>query len=358
MNQLFNGLKVVELATVLAGPLAGTFFAELGAEVIKIEHKDSGGDMTRHWRQKGEDEKGPSAYYASANYGKSVRMMNFDNPDDRNALTDLIGEADIVITNFKPGDDEKFGLRYEDVCEMKSDVIYGRITGYGPESDRVAYDLILQAESGFMSINGQPGDPPTKMPLALIDVLAAHQLKEGLLCALLQQQKSSDSQSYLVEVSLYDSAVASLINQATNWLMNGNEPEQLGSLHPNIAPYGEIFTTSEEQMITLAIGNDRQFEKLCTYLKKPELARDKRYKTNQQRVIHREELTSQLQAAILTHDADTLLSDLEELMVPAGAIRTIPQVFEQESAKALLLRETIDDRHTVRPKSTVFKLKS
>lgn len=356
MNNLFNGYKIIELASVLAGPLAGTFFSELGAEVVKIEHKDSGGDMTRHWRQEGETIEGPSAYYASANWGKTVRMMNFDDPEDRSALTELISEADIVITNFKPGDDEKFGLRYEDITRIKSDIIYGRITGYGPESNRVAYDLILQAESGFMSINGQPGDPPTKLPLALIDVLAAHQLKEGILCALLQKQNKPE-QSFFVEVSLYDSAVASLINQATNWLMNEREPKQLGSLHPNIAPYGEIFTTADQQMITLAIGNDRQFEKLCTYLNQPELAEDDRFKTNQQRVDHRDELRSSLQESIMSHEAESLLQDLESLSVPAGAIHTIPQVFEQEEAQKLLLRETVEARHTVRPKSTVFRLR-
>jgi len=357
MDKLFSGLKIIELASVLAGPLAGTFFAELGAEVIKVEHKDGGGDMTRHWRQENETKDGPSAYYASANWGKSVRMMNFDDPDDRPKLTELISSADIVITNFKPGDDEKFGLRYEDVVNMQPSVIYGRITGYGPESDRVAYDLILQAESGFMSINGQPNDPPTKLPLALIDVLAAHQLKEGLLCALLRKQKDEE-QSFFVEVSLYDSAVASLINQATNWLMNENEPQKLGSLHPNIAPYGEIFTTADDEMITLAIGNDRQFKKLCAYLKLPEIVENDHFKTNQQRVKNREELTSKLQASILTHQSETLLSELGSLSVPAGAIRSIPQVFERKEAKNLLLRETVDGRHTVRPRSTVFQIRS
>ena len=263
MQTLFSDLTIVELSSVLAGPAVGSFFSELGAQVIKVENKKNGGDVTRQWRQPDETAEGPSAYYASVNWNKKTLFLDLGDPGDKQQVDRLIRDADIVITNFKKGDDKKFGLAYEDLKRLNPSIIHGHISGFGAESDRLAYDLILQAETGFMSMNGQPESPPTKMPLALIDVLAAHQLKEGILCALLKQ-KENPGQPFNIEVSLYESAIASLINQATNWLMNHNIPQRMGSRHPNIAPYGEIFTTSDERSVTLAIGSNRQYRDLCT----------------------------------------------------------------------------------------------
>ncbi|WP_249067088.1 CaiB/BaiF CoA transferase family protein [Halalkalibaculum roseum] len=355
-NNLFKGTKVLELASVLAGPAVGNFFSEMGAEVLKVENKN-GGDVTRQWRSPNEIENGPSAYYASVNWNKECVFLDFNDTEEHQTILELAGDADIIISNFKKGDDIKFGLSYKEVKKINPSIIYGKITGFGSESDRVAYDLILQAEAGFMSINGQPWSPPTKMPLALIDLLAAHQLKEGILCAMLAQKDSEDS-ACLVEVSLYESAVSSLINQATDWLMNGNVPQQIGSLHPHIAPYGEVFEMQNNRKITLAIGNDRQFRKLCMVLNCDELVEDSRFSSNQKRVKHREELFGILNEALQAFKTDGLLSKLHDQKIPAGEIKNIKQVFESETSQRLLLEEVIEGRQTIRPKTTVFQMTS
>lgn len=355
VNNIFNGLRVVELASVLAGPAVGTFFSELGAEVIKIEKKN-GGDVTRQWRTANETQEGPSAYYASVNWNKQTVFLDFNDTGDHQKVIELIKDADILISNFKKGDDQKFGLSYKEVKEFNPSIIYGHISGFGSESDRVAYDLILQAESGFMSINGHPEGSPTKMPLALIDLLAAHQLKEGILCAILTQA-SDKERSFLIEVSLYESAVASLINQATNWLMNKNVPQRIGSLHPNIAPYGEVFEMKDRRSVTLAIGNNRQFHRLCDVLNAKELAEDPRFMNNSKRVEHREALYETLNEAISTFQTDPFLERMQECQIPAGEIKDIRQVFESDEVKELLLGEEIENRKTIRPKTAIFKLK-
>ncbi len=354
---LFDGLSVVEFASVLAGPAVGTFFSELGADVTKIENKTTGGDVTRQWREHGEEAEGPSAYYASVNWNKDPVFLDLTNADDLEEAYRFVREADIVITNFKRGDAEKFGLTYEQISEINSSIVYGHITGFSNENDRLAYDLIMQAETGFMSMNGQANSPPTKMPLALIDVLAAHQLKEGLLCALLKQKDHPD-QSYYVEASLYDSAVASLINQATNWLMNGNIPRRRGSLHPNIAPYGEIFSTADGKQVTVAIGSNRQFVDLCAVLGFPEMAEQEQYSTNAKRVANRALLEKIIEEKVSSMQSAEFLDACRERLVPAAEIKDLKQVFESEQAQKLLLKERMENRETIRPRTTIFKLRS
>lgn len=357
METIFHDLTVVEFASVLAGPAVGNFFSELGAKVIKVENKRNGGDVTRQWRQPGESSEGPSAYFSSVNWNKNSLFLDFGDADDKQKVNELIEEADIIITNFKKGDDKKFGLTFEDLKIINPTVIQGHISGFGTEDHRLAYDLILQAESGFMSINGQPDGPPTKMPLALIDVMAAHQLKEGILCALLKQ-KDHPEKAFRVDVSLYESAISSLINQATNWLMNGNVPQRIGSLHPNIAPYGELFTTADDRLVTLAIGSDRQFRDLCDILETDELAGQSEYQHNEGRVENREELSDILEERIEKFEADAFLEKCQNSFVPAAEIKDLQQVFESEKAGRLLLREKKEGRQTIRPRTTVFNIQS
>lgn len=356
LDTIFKDLKVVELASVLAGPAVGMFFAELGATVVKIENKNSGGDFTRQWRQKGETDQGPSSYYSCVNWGKKSVFLDLKNAEDHEKAEQYIKEADVVISNFKKGDDIKLGLDFETLKKINPTVILGHISGFGSDSDRVAFDLILQAESGFMSMNGQSDGPPTKIPLALIDILAAHQLKEGILCALLAQQK--ESKPYHIEVSLYDSAVASLINQATNWLMNGNNPQRMGSLHPNIAPYGEVFTTRDGQQITFAIGTQKQFEKLCDVLQANTLKNHRDYGSNAARVRNREALFRALQKIVAVWEVEPLIKQLHAQFVPVGKINTLKEVFVQKKAQDLCLEEEIEGRKTIRPKTAVFQWKS
>jgi crotonobetainyl-CoA:carnitine CoA-transferase CaiB-like acyl-CoA transferase len=352
---MLEGLKVIELASVLAGPDVGMFFAELGSEVIKIENKLVNGDVTRKWKSSSEDKKtNVSAYFSSVNYNKTYLMLDLTHLTDRKKVYDLIASADIVITNFKPGDDTKLGMDYNTLKLLNSTLIYGVINGYGSDSKRVAYDLILQAETGFMSINGTKESGPIKMPVALIDVLAAHQLKEGLLLALLKKEKTNKGS--LVQVSLYDTALASLKNQATNWLMNNFIPERIGSLHPNIAPYGETFKTKDGFSLVLAIGTDKHFKMLLSILKANKIASKKDFHNNQLRVSNRIELAKELQPFFESKTKDELMPSFLKQNIPVGVIRNIKEVFENNVAKSLILNEKIEEIDTKRVKTAVFKI--
>lgn len=351
-----EGLKVVELASVLAGPAVGMFFAELGAEVIKIENKRTDGDVTRNWRLPTEDSNAPvSAYYASVNWHKEVWMLNLKEEKDRKKAFEAIAEADLVIANYRAASAMKLGIDYESLRKINPKLIYGNITGYGETSHRPAFDVVLQAESGFMYMNGQADGSATKMPVALIDLLAAHQLKQGLLLALLEREKTGKG-SY-VSVSLLEAAVAALANQATNWLMAGHIPQRMGSLHPNIAPYGECLQTKDGKALVLAIGNDKQFAGLCELLGIAELAKDERFERNPARVKHRQALTAALEQAFASFELDYLLSEAERRNIPLGQIRNMKEVFEQAAAQAMVLEEEVEGQLTKRVKTAVFTLK-
>ena len=355
MNDFFKDLKVIELANVLAGPAVGLFFSELGADVIKIENKLTQGDVTRSWKIPAEDKNNPSsAYFASVNWNKKSIFVDLNIPEERQLVYELIKQTDIVISNYKYGDDVKLQMDYESLKKINSQLIYAQISGFGNESSRTAYDLILQAETGFMFMNGTASSGPLKMPVALIDILAAHQLKEGILVALIKRMKTSKG-SY-VTASLEQSAVASLANQACNWLMAGHNHQPSGSLHPNIAPYGEIFITADTKSMVLAIGNDKQFKKLCELLDCIHLISDARFTTNTQRVIHREELFKNLQNSIKQKHSKVLLKQLIENDVLAGIIKSVKEVFENNSLSSMILEETVDNRISKRVKTAIFKI--
>jgi crotonobetainyl-CoA:carnitine CoA-transferase CaiB-like acyl-CoA transferase len=335
--QIFKDLKVIELAGVLAGPSVGHFFAELGARVIKVENPLSGGDVTRTWKLKTEDaERTTSAYFWSINSFKEFISLDLSKKKDLEKLYELAGEADIIITNYKKGDDKKLGVDYKTLSALNPKIIYASINGFGGDSPRSAYDLILQAESGFMSINGEANSQPLKMPVALIDILAGHQLKEAVLIALLKKYR--DGAGSHIEVSLFDSAVASLANQATNWLIGKQLPKAQGSLHPNIAPYGEIFDTRDHHQVTFAIGSNKHFKSLCDIIRYSSLAKDSRYATNHQRVSNRTQLYSILYDYIKQFDFRQLFDLCLEHEVPIGKIRNIREVFELPEAKAMIRR--------------------
>jgi crotonobetainyl-CoA:carnitine CoA-transferase CaiB-like acyl-CoA transferase len=354
MSELIENLKIVEIASVLAGPSVGMFFSELGADVIKIENKITNGDVTRSWKLNSEDEStNVSAYFSSVNYNKKYIFADFTDKKDLFEIKNLISTADILITNFKKGDDLKFGLDYFSLSKLNPKLIYASINGFGSQSDRVAFDLILQAESGFMSMNGTPESGPVKMPVALIDVLAGHQLKEGVLVALLDRITSGRGKK--VEVSLFDSAIASLANQATNWLMAKHNPKRIGSLHPNIAPYGEIFQSKDNKEITLAIGSDKQFKNLCIYLGVENLIDNSKYSSNTNRVKNRIELAKILANEINKFIGNDLLIGLHKVFVPIAKINSVKDVFENPDAQKLILEEEIEGVKTKRVKTVIFK---
>ena len=240
LEKIFKELKVVELASVLAGPSVGMFFAELGATVIKIENARTNGDVTRRWKGPTEDQQSPfSAYYHSINWGKECLLLDLTQEADRQFALQHILEADLLITNFKMGAAERLGLGYDFLREIQPRLIQVNLTGYGEKDATPAFDIILQAETGYMHMTGHPGGPPARMPVALIDLLAAHQMKEALLVGLLR--RSQTGKGCYLTVSLVESAIASLANQASNWLNAGFDPGPNGDYPSEYCPVRRSF---------------------------------------------------------------------------------------------------------------------
>ena len=381
---ILKGINVVELASVLAGPSVGTFLAEWGAEVIKIESKK--GDVTRSWLGIGEVQKEDklSAYFNSVNRGKKSIALDYDLKQDFDLLIQYLKEADIIISSFKKGDDIKFGIDYQSIKQINPKVIYASISGFGLDSDRVAYDAVLQAESGYMYLNGKDKNDSNKFPFAIIDVLAAHQLKEAILLALLKRNQSGEG-SY-VTVSLADAAISGLINQGSTYLETGQNPEPQGSLHPNIAPYGEQFVyynrrfelkkvyyskrfegkkgyynipfvsnlpSSRKGKFILAIGSDKQFETLLNILQLP---KDDRFTTNRLRLLNRKDLFEFLQKGINQINIEELETSFLKHQIPFGYIKTIKEVMDNALTKKTYLFHNQIDMHSVTSvKQSVFK---
>ncbi|MFM7016218.1 MAG: CaiB/BaiF CoA transferase family protein [Bacteroidota bacterium] len=353
-NEFFKELKVVELASVLAGPAVGMFFAELGAQVIKIENKQ-GGDVTRSWKNMNESKDDvASAYYYSVNWMKKVLQLDLTDPQDREELHHQLMNADVLITNFKSGDDIKFQLKREELTRRYPKLIIGEIHGYS-NSDKVAFDAVLQAETGFMAMNGTPDSGPVKMPIAMIDILAAHQLKEGILLALIYRLKSTKGS--VIKVSLFDTAISSLANQASNWLNSQFESPRMGSLHPNIAPYGETFNTRDDKLLLLAIGNDRQFKSFCRLIGAAELSVDDRFAINSQRVLNRTQLSEIIASRIIKGDLTYWLTLFEKYKIPSGAVNNISEVFQNAAAQKKIVEEIeADGRISKRVETIAFKI--
>lgn len=330
---MLNDLVVLELASVLAGPATGMFFSELGARVIKVENPHSGGDVTRTWKLPSEQRDSDiSAYFSSVNWGKESIAIDLKTEAGRQIIFELIPHTDIVISSFLPGKGEQMGLDAATFRNMNPAIICAEISGYGPAESRPAYDAIVQAEAGFTYLNGTPGNV-SKMPVALVDLLAAHQLKEAILLAYIKKLKTGEGST--VRISLIEAAISSLANQATNWLVAGNIPQPSGSEHPNIVPYGTIFQTRDNASLILAVGTDIQFRKLCEILSLP---LPEHWHSNPQRVQHREEIVQALSEKIANRDRDELLEKLHQEKVPAGALHDMKEVFESAYSQDLLLR--------------------
>ncbi|WP_286130428.1 CaiB/BaiF CoA transferase family protein [Solirubrum puertoriconensis] len=329
-----HGLRVLELASVLAGPQVGQFLAELGAQVIKVEPPT--GDVTRTWKIPAEAPgTDVSAYFACANWGKQSVVADLRSEAGLQLVQHLAHQADIVLASYKPGDAEKLGVDYQALGARNPRLIYGQITGYGPHEPRAGYDAVVQAEAGFMYLNGQPGGEPLKMPVALMDLLAAHQLKEGLLTALYRRERTG--LGALVQVSLWEAGLASLANQGSTYLATGHDPKPMGSGHPSIVPYGTVYLGADGVRLILAVGTDRQFQQLCEVLDRPEWAADERFRTNGARVQHRAALEALLHERIGHVPGAELLAELARLAVPAGAVRTAGQALAEPSAAGMLL---------------------
>jgi crotonobetainyl-CoA:carnitine CoA-transferase CaiB-like acyl-CoA transferase len=351
MHNIFSHLKVVELANVLAGPSVGMFFAELGAEVIKIENKQTNGDITRSWKLPSENQlTKKSAYYHSINYGKTSLSLDLTAETDYNQLLELIKQADIVVANYSDAAALRMRLDYTTLSRQNPRLIYAQLYAFADALDkRPAFDVVLQAEAGFLSMSGTQ-EQAARMPVALIDILAGHQLKEAILIALLEREKTGKGK--FVHTSLMHTAIASLANQASNWLNAGYLPKPMGMLHPNIAPYGDLVTSSDGKPIVLAIGTEAQFIALCKVLGLKELADDMRFSTNTARVKHRTALIEAIGNQIGTQPMERWMELFSQYGIPAGRVLNIEEVFEQNFAKEMVLEQE-EDGYTAKCVRTV-----
>ncbi|MBC7139505.1 MAG: CoA transferase [Defluviimonas sp.] len=321
-----QGLKVVELARILAGPWAGQVLADLGAEVIKVEAPE--GDDTRRWGppfiERGADRS--AAYFHSTNRGKQSVTADFRDPGDVDMVRRLVAEADILIENFKVGGLRKYGLDHDSLREANPRLIYCSITGFGqdgPYAHRAGYDYIIQGMSGLMSVTGEPDGPPQKVGVAVVDVFTGIYASTAILAAVVQRQLTGQGQH--VDMALFDVATAVMANQAMNYLSTGTSPQRLGNAHPNLVPYA-VFECSDGWII-IATGNDGQYRRLCTLLGLPDLAGAAEYLTNADRVANRAALTGALTAATRLWTRRELLAACEEAGVPAGPINEMAEVF-------------------------------
>lgn len=319
-----NGLKVVELARILAGPWAGQALADLGAEVIKVESPD--GDDTRTWGPpfiEREDDTS-AAYFYCANRGKSSITADFKTPEGKATIIDLIKDADIFIENFKVGGLAKYGLDYDSLTAINPRLIYCSITGFGqtgPYAERAGYDLMIQGMSGLMSITGEPDGQPQKVGVAITDVVSGLYSTIDIMAALEQRHRTGRGQH--IDMSLLDCATAMLANQSMNYLATGQSPTRRGNAHPNIVPYQVIRT--QDGHIILACGNDMQFERFCDVI---DLPTDPRFITNTTRVEHRDILTDLIEARTAHWTSDDLLSACRKATIPAGPIHSIEQALK------------------------------
>lgn len=357
MENIFDDLKVIELASVLAGPAVGLFFAELGATVIKIENKTKGGDVTRSWKLPTEDQESTSsAYYQSVNWNKQSKFMNLKIEDDYQKVIDLIKEADIVISNFKQGSAQKLKLDFETLKVVNDKIIFAEIASYGENDPRPGFDVVMQAQTGWISMTGSSKDEVAKLPVALIDILTAHQLKEGILIALMNRMKGSGAQK--VSAALYDTSIASLANQASNYLNASHIPQRIGTRHPNIAPYGDIVKTSDDKEIILSVGTQTQFENLAESLNHKELSENILFVNNKSRVINRAALVDELQNHFKKFSFDEIANTLHSNDVPFSPINNLEDVFKDPIAQKLVYKSIEDGVEVKRVKSVVFKIRS
>lgn len=319
---------------MLAGPSVGAFLAELGADVVKIEDLGAGGDPTRSWKLAGEGEReGRSTYFSSVNFGKRSLAVRWRHPEGLALVRRLASQAEVVLASFKPGREAETGLDYATLSAQNPRLIYAWISGFGPADSRPGFDMMLQAQAGWMSMNGHPDTPPARLPVAIVDLFAGHQLKEAILVALLQRERTGCGQQ--LTVSLWDAALGGLANQASNYLMEGVIPQRMGSQHPNLCPYGTVLACQGGALL-VAPGNDRQFHELTGALGCPELA--ERFSTNPERVQHRTLVVDALQAAAAVRERDTVLAELARREVPASPLHDLRDVFADPLAEPLVMR--------------------
>ncbi len=318
------GLRVVDLTRVLGGPYCTQWLADHGADVIKVEPPQ--GDETRGW---GPPFRGDAAsYFIGVNRNKRALALDLSKPAGRDVLLRLLEGADVLVENFRPGTLEKWGLGYEEVLAPRFPrLVHCRVSGFGadgPLGGLPGYDAAIQACAGLMSVNGDPSTGPMRIGIPLVDLGTGLAAAIGILLALVERVRSGRGQ--FVDATLYDTAVALLHPQAANWFLSGEPPKLIGNAHPNISPYDKFPTASCE--IFLAVGNDRQFQRLCALLEAPELASDPRFRTNADRNRNRAALREALEGLLLRHEGRALCDRLLREGIPAGPVLTVPEVLD------------------------------
>jgi crotonobetainyl-CoA:carnitine CoA-transferase CaiB-like acyl-CoA transferase len=333
LTRPLDRVRVVDLSRVLAGPYATMVLADLGAEVIKVE-RPGDGDETRTWGPPYAG--GEAAYFLSVNRSKRSIAVDLKHADGRALTLDLCAGADVVIENFRPGTAARLGLDADTVRERNPGVVYCSITGFGRREprDRAGYDFIVQAESGLMAITGEPDGPPTKIGVALVDVLTGLNAAVAIVAALREREIGGAGTS--IEVSLLDSALAALVNVAQNALVTGDEPARYGNAHPSIVPYQPF--AANDGWVAVAAANDGLFARLCDAIRRPELAADARFATNAARVRNRHALLSVLEETFRTRTAEDWVAALDAAGVPAGKIRGVRDALDAAGPATVRVR--------------------
>lgn len=336
-RQLLTGLRVLDLSRVLAGPLSTMMLGDLGANVIKVERPRTG-DETRGWGPPF-DSRGESAYYLSVNRNKKSVAADLDIESDRAMILDLIREADIVIDNFRRGTFERRRMSPDDLVARHPRMIWCTITGFGPESERAGYDLVVQAESGWMSITGEPDGDPMRVGVALADIIAGKDAAIAILAALTARGLRADSESGLspqerrIHISLARSATAALINVAQNSLVTGNDARRWGNQHPNLVPY-QLFHAADRPMI-IAVGSDVQWIACVRVLGLDDLAADESVASNAGRIAQRERIIEAMSRRLSERDAGAWIELLSDRGVPCGVVKSVLEALEDVTASPL-----------------------
>jgi len=336
------GLKVVELARILAGPWAGQTLADLGADVIKVESPE--GDDTRTWGPPfvtNPDGSRDAAYFHACNRGKRSVIANFRTPEGQEKVRSLVADADVLIENFKVGGLAKYGLDYTSLSAINPRLIYCSISGFGqdgPYAERPGYDYIIQGMSGFMDLTGEPDGAPQKAGVAIADIFTGVYSVVAIQAALIQRGVSGRGQH--IDMALFDTMAGVLANQALNYFVGGVTPARVGNAHLNVSPYA-VFPASDGWFI-LAVGNDGQFQRFCAALGLDQLASDPRFQTNEGRIDNRDPLFATIRQATTRHPRDSLLATLEAATVPAGPINTVEQAFADPQLVHRGMKLTLD----------------
>lgn len=326
---MLKNIRVLDLSRVLAGPLAAMTLAELGADVIKVEIPGRGDD-TRNWGPPF-DERGLSAYFRSINRNKLSIALDFNLTTDKDLLLKLISEADVVVDNFLPGVLHRYGIDTDTLLALNPRLIWCTISGFGPDSSRPGYDFVLQAESGWMAITGEPDGQPMKVGVALVDVVTAKDAVNAILGALLARERGATTQRHL-QISLANSAAAALVNVAQNVIVSGKDAARWGNAHPNLVPY-QLFAAADRSIV-IAVGTDSQWLTLTQVLGLNAEHDDPTLRTNPGRLAARERIVNTISERLRTRDADHWLELLHDARVPAGAVRTVQEalrVLESDS---------------------------